>query len=238
MIVVGGGVFFAVDLVFWNSSVLLTSIATASLLSNSAPLWVGLGALLLFHEHLSFRYWCGLVIAICGMTILLGLEAWQGFHLNNGNFLALIAGGFYAGYILTTQRARQRFDTVTFMAVSGISSVIVLLAINLLMGTALWGFSNRTWLALLGIGLVSHLSGWLAINYALGHLRAAPVSVSLLGQVILSSLLAIPLFGESLNLHQILGGVAVLSGIYLANQRKSVKGEMKGNRWGGGKGNQ
>lgn len=43
MVVVGGGVFFALDLVFWNSSLLLTSIATASLLSNNAPLWVGLG---------------------------------------------------------------------------------------------------------------------------------------------------------------------------------------------------
>lgn len=163
------------------------------------------------------------MISICGMAVLLGLEAWPGFHLNNGNLLALIAGGFYAGYILSTQRARERFDTVTFMAVSGISCVIVLLAINLLMGTALWGFSNRTWLALIGIGLVSHLGGWLAISYALGHLRAAPVSVSLLGQVIISSLLAIPLFGESLSLHQIFGGVVVLFGIYLANQRKKEK---------------
>jgi len=219
LLIAAGGVFFALDLALWNTSLLLTSATNATLLANNAPLWVGLGALLLFREQLSIRYWCGLVISIAGMAILVGATSLHGFHWKAGDLLALLASGFYAAYILLTQKARTRVDTVTFMAISLISTILVLLGLNLAMGSTLIGYSNRTWWALLGLGLISHMGGWLAINYALGHLRAASVSVSLLAQTIVTALLSIPVLGESLTVHQIVGGTVVLVGIYLANQR-------------------
>lgn len=225
ILIVAGGIFFALDLALWNTSLLLTSAATATLLANNAPLWVGLSALLLFREHLSFRYWCGLILSIAGMAILVGATSWSGLQLNVGDLLALAASGFYAAYILITQRARAHVDTLTFMTISLLSTIPVLLILNLVMRTALTGYAAKTWLALIGLGLVSHMGGWLAINYALGHLRAAPVSVTLLGQVIVTALLSIPVLGEALSIHQIVGGTVVLSGIYLANQRKGKKPE-------------
>jgi drug/metabolite transporter (DMT)-like permease len=229
ILIAAGGIFFALDLAFWNTSLLLTSAATATLLANNAPLWVGLGALLLFREQLSVRYWCGLVISIAGTAILVGATSFRGFHLNVGDLLALVASGFYAAYLLVTQKARACVDTLTFMTISLISTILVLFVLNLAMGTTLIGYSNKTWSALIGLGLVSHMGGWLAINYALGHLRAAPVSVSLLGQAIVTALLSIPLLGEALSVHQMVGGAIVLGGIYLANQRNVKRHESGGN---------
>lgn len=68
--------------------------------------------------------------------------------------------------------------------------------------------------------MISHLVGWLAINYALGHLKASAVSVSLLGQAVVTALLSIPILGETLGAVQTVGGLLVLSGIYLVNSRK------------------
>jgi drug/metabolite transporter (DMT)-like permease len=220
-----GGVFFALNIGIWNTGVLLTSAATATLLGNSAPLWVGLGTLFLLREHLPSPYWLGLVVAISGMAILLGVTSWHRFHLNHGDLLVLIAGGFYAGYLLTTQLARVHVDTLAFMTISVVSTIVALLAVNLAMGTTLWGYSAKTWWSLIGLGLISHAGGWLALNYALGHLRAAFVSVGLLSQVVVTSLLAIPLLGESLSLRQIIGGAVVLSGIFLANQTITQRSE-------------
>jgi drug/metabolite transporter (DMT)-like permease len=166
------------------------------------------------------------MLSIFGMAILVGATSWRGFHLNLGDVLALISSVFYAAYLLTTQRARARVDTLTFMAISLVSSIVVLLILNLAMGTALTGYSTKSWLALIGLGLFTHMGGWLAINYALGHLRAAPVSVTLLGQVIVTALLSIPLLGENLSPHQVFGGIVVLGGIYLANQRAAKKPEI------------
>jgi drug/metabolite transporter (DMT)-like permease len=92
-----------------------------------------------------------------------------------------------------------------------------MLTLCVLGGAPLGGFTIRVWSALAALGLVSHLGGYLAINYALGRLRATAVSVTLLGQPVITALLAIPLLGELLTVNQIIGGVLVLVGIYLVN---------------------
>jgi drug/metabolite transporter (DMT)-like permease len=222
LLIATGGAFYALDLALWNTSILLTSAAMATLLANNAPLWVGLGALFLFHEKLSRPYWLGLFIALAGMVILMGLGAWRHLRFNVGDLLAIGASVAYAGYMLTTQRARAHVDTLTFMAISATVSILVLWIANLGLGTPLTGYSGRSWAALLGMGLISQLGGWLAINYALGHLRAAPVSVTLLGQAVVTALLAMPLLGEFPALNQVLGGLLVLAGIYVVNQRKAA----------------
>ncbi|MBI3359721.1 MAG: EamA family transporter, partial [Chloroflexi bacterium] len=49
------GMVFAGDVAAWNTSVFYTSIANASLLGNTAPLWVGLGAMILLRERLGLK---------------------------------------------------------------------------------------------------------------------------------------------------------------------------------------
>lgn len=58
-----------------------------------------------------------------------------------------------------------------------------------------------------------------AITYALGHLPATLTSVGLLAQAPLTALLAIPLLGEPLFVTQVIGGILVLTGIYVVNRR-------------------
>ena len=221
LLILAGGIFYALDLALWQSSLLLTSAAVATLLANNAPLWVGLGALFLFREKLSRNYWLGLFVSLCGMVILMGFDAFRHLRFSTGELMALGASVAYAGYMLTTQRARVHTDTLTFMAISALTSIAVLWIVNLVMGTPLTGYSAKSWAALAGMGLISQLGGWLAINYALGHLKAAPVSVSLLGQAVVTTLLAMPLLGEFPALHQLAGGLLVLAGIYFVNQRKA-----------------
>ncbi len=217
-VMVAGGIFFAIDIALWNTSLMLTSAATATLLANNSPLWVGLASFLLFHERLSWRYWLGLALALAGMMWLVGGDAFRHLSMSYGNLLAVGASVFYAAYILATQRARARVDLLTFMAVSTLSSVLLLLLLNLTLGSTLTGFPARTWLALAGLGLISQLGGWLAINYALGHLRAAHVSVCLLAQTVVTALLSMPILGEYLKANQVIGGLLVLAGIYSVTQ--------------------
>jgi drug/metabolite transporter (DMT)-like permease len=219
VLILAGGIFFALDLVLWNSGLLLTSAATATLLANNAPIWVGLGVLVVFHEHLSLYYWAGLTIAMVGMALIVGGDAWRQLSFNRGDLLAIGASLFYAAYLLTTERVRSRVDTLTFMTLSVASCIGSLFPMSLLLGVPLTGYSHQTWLALVGLGLVSQLGGWLAISYALGHLSAAPVSVGLLGQAVVTALLSMPLLGEYLSMNQVIGGALVLAGIYLVNRQ-------------------
>jgi drug/metabolite transporter (DMT)-like permease len=218
-----GGAFFAGDLALWNSSLLITNIATSTLIVSSAPLWVGLAVFIIFREKLSLYYWIGLAIALGGLIFLLGSEALEHLKFNTGNLLALGGSFCYAAYIVTLQRARLRVDTFTFMAFSIASSLVVLLAVNLIMGTQLFGYSAATYGWLVALGLITHLTGWLTINYAMGHLPSGPASVGLLGQAVVTAILAMPLLGEFLNVYQIIGGLLVLSGIFLVNMKRRQK---------------
>jgi drug/metabolite transporter (DMT)-like permease len=134
-----------------------------------------------------------------------------------GALMSIGAAAFFAGYLLTTERVREEMDTLTFSTVAIAGSVLTLLVVCLILGTPLWGFSVRTWGALLGLGLISQLLAYLALAYALGHLPATVTSVGLLAQVPLTALLAVPLLGEPLTPPYLAGGALVLIGIYIVS---------------------
>jgi drug/metabolite transporter (DMT)-like permease len=131
--------------------------------------------------------------------------------------LAIVAGFFYAGYFLVTQRGRVHWDTLSYIWIVSLVSTICLLLISLGLGMPVTGYPLESYLAFLGAALVSQTGGYLAVGYALGHLPASIVAPTLLGQPVVTALLAIPLLGESLGVGQIIGGLAVLAGIYLVH---------------------
>ena len=213
------GIVFAGDLALWNTSILHTSAAAATLLANNSPLWVGLGATLIFREKLNLKYWMGLAIALIGMATIVGGNAIQELHFNVGDLLAIGASFLYATYMLITQKARENVDTLTLNLLTMVACIVILLPVIVLFRQPLAGFSPRTWLALVGLGLVPQFIGWLAINYAMGHLPAARISVTLLGQSVITAILGIVFLNELLSFADLVGGLLVLSGIYLVNQR-------------------
>ena len=219
LLILAGSFFFAVDLIMWNTAIPLTTAATATLLANNAPIWLGLITVVILRQSLPRKFWIGLVVAIIGLNVLIGIESWRTLQFNMGDMLSLAAGFFYALYLIYTVEVRKRVNTVTFMSLSLIFMVVMMFFTTWLMGHSFTGYSSRTWLSLAGLGLISHFLGWLCINYALGHLKGSNVSVTLLAQSIVTAILAIFILGEYLNLNQIVGGLIILSGIYIVNRR-------------------
>lgn len=210
-----GGAFFALDLALFNSAVLTTSAANATLLGNNAPLMVGLGSWLVFRQRPTGRFWTGLVLAFVGTATIAGADTLRHASFGLGDVMAVCASVFFAGYILTTNRVRARADTLTVTTVAVASSAATLLVICLVLQLPLAGYSARSWAALAALGLVTQLVGYLCVTYALGHLPATATSVGLLAQAPITALLAVPFLGEALNPAQIFGGVLVLAGIYV-----------------------
>src|SRR5262245_27219079 len=61
-IIAVGGFFFALDLAFYNTSILQTNAANATLLGNNTPIVVGLLSWLLFKKRPSASFWLGLAL--------------------------------------------------------------------------------------------------------------------------------------------------------------------------------
>jgi drug/metabolite transporter (DMT)-like permease len=216
-----GGIFTAFDHGTWNSSLRYTSAANATLLGNTAPLWVALFAWLVFHQKLKGLFWLGLALALGGAVTVLGSDFIRHPTIGLGDLLALAAGVFYAGYFLVTERGRKNLDTLSYVWLVDCVAAVTLFGISIGMKMPLSGYPAQSYLAFLGAALVSQVGGYLSIGYALGHLPASIVSPTLIGQPVVTALLAIPLLGEALRTEQWLGGLVVLMGIYLVHHSRS-----------------
>jgi len=213
------GVIFACDIGVWNISILLTKAAISTLIANLAPVWVGIGAIIFLKEKPGRIFWMGTAIALFGVTVIVGIDQIYNSQLNAGHFLAILASLFYSFYLLIMRKGRLHLDTVTFTTISMLSSSVVLFFISIFTGTQLSGFSIQSWEALIGLGLISQLGGWLAINYAMAYMPPTIASVSLLSQSVFTALIAIPVLGEKLTTVEILGAAIVLAGIFLVNKK-------------------
>lgn len=220
-IALAAGALFAGDLIFWNSGVLISGATTPTLMGNTSPIWVGLGALIFFHERLNRTFWVGLAVALAGTVIIVGLDALNNVGL--GTFYGLLAGMFYGAYFLVTQRNRQKLDALTSFWLAAAGSTLMLLLAALALRQPITGYSTTTYLNFLGLGLIVQAFGQLAINYALGYIPASIVSPTLLAQPILTAVLAVPLLGENLSALQIMGGLAVIIGVFIIHHSRRQK---------------
>ena len=216
------GVFFAADLALFNTAVMVSSATNATLLGTNAPIFVALGAWLLYRDRPTRRFWAGFALSFIGMLAIVGTDIMQHPRLGLGDAFAVVGAACYAGYLLYVRRSRLEIDALTFSAISGVTSAITLLLICLMIGTPLSGFSAVSWWALIGLALVTQVVGHLSVVYSLGRLPVSVTSVALLGQAPITAVLAVPLLGERLSPLQILGGVLVLAGIYVVNRRRSL----------------
>jgi drug/metabolite transporter (DMT)-like permease len=219
VIIAVGGLFFALDLAFYNTSILRTSAANATILGNNTPIFVGLLTWLVFRRPPRLMYWLGLGLAVGGSLVIVRGDLLRHVKFGSGDLMALTASACFAVYLIATERVRTSASTIGFLRLAILFSTIFLLLMNLALGTSLAVPGGRSWAALLGLGLISQLGGYLALTYAMGHLPATVTSVSLLTQVPLTALRAALLLGEPLAGSQILGGALVLAGVGLASRR-------------------
>ncbi len=220
-----GGVFFAGDLGLYNVAVLRTSAGTATVLSNSAPLFVGLLTWAITRRLPSRRFWIALAIALSGTCLIVVVDMWHLGPRSSADLLAVMASFCFALYLVATERIRESCGTGTVLALSTTASTVALLAFAAATQISLRVPSVSSWAALLGMGLVCQLTGYFSLTYALGHLPATVTSVTLLAIAPLTAVLAFLIFGERMTMLQIFGGTLVLAGVWVVSgeSRRSEK---------------
>jgi drug/metabolite transporter (DMT)-like permease len=231
--VLAGGA-LALHFAAWFESLNHTSVAASVTLVQAQPVFVAAGAWALLDERVGRRTAAGVLVAVAGIglvsfgdpllrspttlvadpTAALAAAGGGGVTLY-GNALALLGAVTAAGYVLAGRSLRQRVALLPYVTVVyGVCSG-VLLGVALLRGLPLLGYPGEEWLLFLGMALGPGLLGHTVVNWALAHVESSLVSVSLLGEPVGSTLLALVLLGEVPELGTVVGGLVVLGGIAL-----------------------
>ncbi len=216
------GSLFALDVAVWNIAIQESTATQATLLTNLSPVWVGIGSFFFLKNKPTRNFWIGTVIAIFGMITLVGFHFFVNLDFNLAFIFAILSGIFYAIYMLVSKFVLYDVEVVPFITLSTFTSAIFLGVLSIAMDEPFTGFGEMGWLTLLVQGLVCQLAAWLLLGYATKHMRATRVSVSLLGQAVLTTLFAWMFINEEVTFQMIIGGIILLFGIRVTFYNKTI----------------
>ncbi|MCA9258450.1 MAG: DMT family transporter [Planctomycetales bacterium] len=217
-----GGFFLAIHFAAWIYSLELTSVALSVVVVNTTPLWVGLAAPWTSGERTKRPAVVGAGLALAGACIM----TWHGENMLGsrpaaGAAWALVGAWGMTGYLLVGRTLRRRLHLGVYATYCYGAAAAALWAAALATGVALAGFSFATWGWLLALAVVSQILGHTVNNWALKFVTASLLAVVLVGEPVGAGALAFALFGETLTLWQLVGGMLILIGIYVAARSES-----------------
>jgi len=207
------GVFLALHFASWITSVGLTSVASSVLLVSTTPVFTAIVAWFAFKERLHVLAWIGIGLTLGGVGLIGGGDF--GGSSGLGNLLALIGGATAGGYLIVGAQARRTLGIVEYAVITYTAAGVLVLAVCLLGGVALWGYGAQTWWAIAGSVIGPQLLGHTLINATLSSIDATTVAVTIMAEPIIATALAYWLLSESPSLLIYPGGALILLGIYL-----------------------
>ena len=214
---IGAGIFTSLDHAFWSTAINTTNIANATLFNNISPIWVALFSAFVLKEKLTSKYFIGLILAILGIGLIYGNNLINNPKLSFGDGLALTSSIFYAGYFLIARQGRKKLSTLEFIFLVNVTATVALLIITRVYHLPLSGYLEENLIIYIGAAIISQIGGYFSITFALGHLPASYVSLTMIAQPVITAILAIPFAGEILSENQIIGGLLILIGIFAVN---------------------
>jgi drug/metabolite transporter (DMT)-like permease len=211
-------------------------VGMALLLEYQAPVLVALWARFGQHEQVRPRLWLGLVLAVGGLAA--ATEVWKGAPFGTGSvdgigvLAGLAAAVCFAGYFLIGEAGVGALDPLRVITWSfGVATVALNIAspitsfdgalgrhVSLLGGLS--DLSVPLWLALTWVVVLGTLVPFFAELFALSFIRATTVTVIALLEPIGVSALGWAWFDETLGPIAIIGCLAVVAGILVAQSAR------------------
>lgn len=232
------GILLALHFWSWNASLRYTTVAASVSLVNLQPAIVALVSARWLGERPSRTQWLGIGIAILG-ALVVGLAdlpggvggvvsamagSGAGGRAVLGDLLAVVGALTATAYYLIGRRIRQRLALWPYVALVYGAAFVTLVVLSLATGAALAPQPPRELSIFAALAVGPMLLGHTGMNWALGHLPAFIVNLTVLGEPIGATLLAalIPGIGEVPGPGVLAGGAIVLAGVYLAARRPSA----------------
>ncbi len=219
LLLVLAGLFFAADLAAWHAGILHTRLANATLFGNASSFLFAIYGLVVARRRPGRNQLAALLLAAFGVVLLLS----RSYELTPGNLpgdgLCMLAGLFYAAYLVVIDRARGVLMPWPTLAVSTAMAVLPLFVLAHALGETFW---PGDWRPLLLLAVGSQIVGQGLIVLALGVLPPMVVGLCLLIQPVVAATIGWLAYGERLGLGDILGAIAIALALVLVRRSDPV----------------
>ena len=197
-----------------------TSPVDASLVNAFNPALISLAALAVLRERLSALAWAGIALALAGVLVVLTRGDVAGLlqrGLGTGELLMVGAISAWTGYTLLG-RTLTAVPPVTATALQTTLTVLLLAPLTAATGRLTWPTTSEAGLALIFIGVFPSVLSYLLWNRALRQIPPGRAGVFLNLITVFTVVIGL-LRGQPLTPAQGLGGLLVLAGVVLTQER-------------------
>ncbi len=208
-------------------------VSIALLIEFTAPVWIVVYLRVVKRRHVPNQMWLALILALTGLALI--AQVWDGLTLDGIGVIAgfgasfALAFCFLCGESLTEKRDNQSITMWGFFF-AGFAWCLVLpiwsfpfdlFTTSIPLAGALEGSSTPGWVLILYVVLVGTIFPYLCVMAGLKNLKASTTSTFGLLEPIFAGIVAWIWFTESWTVIQLIGGVVVIAGIYMADQARS-----------------
>lgn len=221
-----GLLFFGLFPILFNAALIYTTAARGALALSTLPLMTVVVGGLLGVERPTIRKTLGVLVAISGVTTALaGSFATAPAGAWRGDLLMMAAAFCMAVYSVLSRGFIARSGAISFTACAMGAGALALILV-----AAAWGDPEHVlttdpaqWLAAAYLAVVCGALIFFLWAYALGRTTPTLVSVSVAVNPVTAAIFGLVLLGEAIGTRLIVGLLAVLCGIFIAQSRPSTK---------------
>lgn len=211
------GLLLGLHFIVWIESIYHTSVASATILFSTNPLFIALFGFLILKERLSTTTVIAILTAVFG-AILIGAGDAGDEHFPRammGNGLALSSAVLFSGYLLIGRVARQVSSWLAYVLPLYLIVAAVALVYTAIRDVPVTGFGWEVYAACVLMAIGPQILGHGSLNYAVRFIPAAVLGLLGLVEPVLATVWAWALFDEIPAFATLVGVAVVLVGLSL-----------------------
>jgi drug/metabolite transporter (DMT)-like permease len=223
------GIALAVHFAAWIASLEYTSIAIATLLVCTSPVFTGIYDALVNRRGPSISFMLAMMCGAAGLTLVVlahNAPAPIAGHTLAGALLATLGAVAMAGYLMLVRSVRADLQTIEIVARTYTWAAIVIAPLAFIAREYPPPLSaQNAWFGILAMALISQLLGHTSINIALRWFTPTTVGFSTLLEPVIAAVLGALIFGEALSGVTLIGAVLLFGAIALSIRDQALSAQ-------------
>lgn len=197
----GSAFFFFLHLWTYKYASKNTLVSNMMILFATNPIWASLGGQIFFKENIKPRVILAYMLAVIGVFILVAQNLQLSSDNHLGNISALVSAFFYAGYMLTSKKARLHMNNEQYALIQYSITALLFLLASFFTGANLTGYDSISWGSVLGLILIPTFLGHFSFTYLVKHMNLGFMTCGKLIEPVIATMIAYLTFGEAIGIN-------------------------------------
>jgi drug/metabolite transporter (DMT)-like permease len=189
-----------------------TTVSSTGFVTGMYVVFTPLLALALFRIRAGLTVWIGVALAVCGLTMLSGIEAGS----TTGDLLVLGGAAVYSLQIVLMERFAPRYDPLGFTLVEMAAAFVAFGAVALARGQLETPRGWTVWGALLVTGIFASALAFLVQTWAQRRTSATRTALAFTMEPVFTAIFGYAIAGDRLGALGWGGGAVIFAGILVA----------------------